>query len=86
MALKPETEQERKIRLAEQDALHDIFETLWPYEPDPIKRDLNDELTSLERVLVQDAMRDARNNKTKAAELLNISRENLIYKLKKLDG
>ena len=85
MSIKPETSEEYQTRLAEQEALHDIFETLWPYEPDPIKRDLNDELTSLERVLVQDAMRNARNNKTKAAELLNISRENLIYKLKKID-
>lgn len=69
----------------EQDALYEIFSVIWPSDPDPVVRDLNDELSSLERVLIQDAMRDANNNKTKAAELLKISRENLIYKLKKLN-
>ena len=85
MSIKPETSEEYQTRLAEQEALHDMFEEMWPHDPDPVVRDLNDELSSLERVLLQDAMRDARNNKTKAAELLNISRENLIYKLKKID-
>ena len=85
MSIEPETKQDREQRLAEQDALYEIFEKVWPVGGiDPIARDLNDELSSLERVLIQDAMRDARDNKTKAAELLNISRENLIYKLKKI--
>ena len=84
--MKVETEKEFKHRMAEQDALYEAFEIIWPVggSSNPIARDLNDELSSLERVLIQDAMRDARDNKTKAAELLNISRENLIYKLKKL--
>jgi transcriptional regulator with PAS, ATPase and Fis domain len=83
--MKPETQQEYEKRIAEQNALYDVFDQLWPHDIDPVKRDLNDELGSLERVLVQDAMREAKHNKTKAAELLSISRENLIYKLKKLD-
>lgn len=84
--MKVETEKEFKHRMEEQDALYEAFEKIWPVggSSNPIARDLNDELSSLERVLIQDAMRDARDNKTKAAELLNISRENLIYKLKKL--
>lgn len=84
MSIKPETSEEYQTRQAEQQALHDIFEEMWPHDPNPVIRDLNDELSSLEKVLIQDAMREARNNKTKAAELLNISRENLIYKLKKM--
>tara|TARA_A200000159_G_scaffold8360_1_gene7173 strand:+ start:1701 stop:1958 length:258 start_codon:yes stop_codon:yes gene_type:complete len=85
--MKTETEEELKHRMAEQDALYEAFEIIWPIGgPPPVARDLNNELTSLERVLIQDAMRDARDNKTKAAELLSISRENLIYKLKKLTG
>ena len=84
--MKIETEEEFKHRMSEQDALYEAFEKIWPVggPSNPVGRDLNDELSSLERVLIQDAMRDARDNKTKAAELLNISRENLIYKLKKL--
>ena len=85
--MKIETEEEFKHRMAEQNALYDAFELIWPVGgPDPVARDLNDELSSLERVLIQDAMRDAKDNKTKSAELLCISRENLIYKLKKLTG
>ena len=84
--MKTETEEELKNRMAEQDALYEAFEIIWHIGgTPPVARDLNDELTSLERVLIQDAMRDARDNKTKAAELLSISRENLIYKLKKLN-
>lgn len=86
MKFKPETEQQRKMRIAEQQALYNIFDEMWPGNIDPVAINLNDELNSLERVLIQDAMRSANYNKSKAAELLNISRENLIYKLKKLDG
>lgn len=86
MKFKPETEQQRKMRIAEQQALYNIFDEMWPGNIDPVAINLNDELKSLERVLIQDAMRSANYNKSKAAELLNISRENLIYKLKKLDG
>mgnify|MGYP001170565903 CR=1 FL=1 len=83
MTAQSEPEQQLQSR-KEQDALYEIFSVIWPHDPDPVKCDLNDELSSLEKVLVQDAMRSVNNNKTKAASLLNISRENLIYKLKKI--
>ena len=83
MTVQSKAEQQLQSK-QEQDALYEIFSVMWPQDPDPVKCDLNNELSSLEKVLVQDAMQSVNNNKTKAAELLNISRENLIYKLKKI--
>ena len=83
MTAQSESEQQLQSR-KEQDALYEIFSVIWLHDPDTVKCDLNDELSSLEKVLVQDAMQSVNNNKTKAARLLNISRENLIYKLKKI--
>jgi len=83
MTAQSESEQQLQSR-KEQDALYEIFSVIWPHDPGHVKCDLNDELSSLEKVLVQDAMQSVNNNKTKAARLLNISRENLIYKLKKI--
>tara|TARA_B100000902_G_scaffold339632_1_gene341952 strand:- start:786 stop:1058 length:273 start_codon:yes stop_codon:yes gene_type:complete len=83
--IEKETPEEMEKRIAEQDALWNIFDEIWPKNAPPQVLDLNDEINSLQKVLVQQAMSDAKQNKTKAAELLTISRENLIYKLKKIE-
>ena len=83
--IEKETPEEMEKRIAEQDALWKLFDEVWPKNAPPQVRNLNDEINSLQKVLVQQAMSDAKHNKTKAAELLQISRENLIYKLKKIE-
>jgi transcriptional regulator with PAS, ATPase and Fis domain len=44
---------------------------------------LNDSISSLEKEMITNAMYESSNNRTVAAKCLGISRENLIYKLKK---
>ena len=68
----------------EQDYFYNMFDEMWPMDESTIKSKLNDEITELETRLITGAMVYASNNKTKAAKELGISRENLIYKLKKL--
>ncbi len=69
MTAQSESEQQLQSR-KEQDALYEIFSVMWPHDPDPVKCDLNDELSSLEKVLVQDAMRSVNNNKTKKSHII----------------
>jgi transcriptional regulator with PAS, ATPase and Fis domain len=68
----------------EQDYFYNMFDEMWPTDGLPVKSKLNDEITELETRLIIGAMVYASSNKTKAAKELGISRENLIYKLKKL--
>jgi transcriptional regulator with PAS, ATPase and Fis domain len=73
-----------ETRLAEQQALYDVFSCIWPTDPEeetPPK--LTAEVEELEKSMIQSALEVENQNRTRAAERLGISRENLIYKIKK---
>jgi transcriptional regulator with PAS, ATPase and Fis domain len=53
--------------------------------PPEEKIELDSLLTSLEKEIIQRAMRQARNNKSKAASLLGISRPRLMRRLEQLE-
>lgn len=80
--MKPETEEQFKKRLAEQDALWDLCNSMYN---DYVKNvvDLNKELCTLEKQRIQEALAKAEGNQTKAAELLKLGRTTLIAKMRK---
>lgn len=69
-------------QMEEQNALHEIFDIMWPVEETPPPK-LPDEVIMLEKSMIRGALNDCGQNRTKAAKRLGISRENLIYKIKK---
>ena len=77
-----ETEQERKQRMAEQDALYEVFQDLATMHEE-MKPALSTEVEMLERQRISDALSKAQGNQTKAAKDLKIGRTNLIAKMKK---
>lgn len=73
-----------ETRLAEQQALYEVFSCIWPTDSEedtPPK--LTAEVEELEKSMIKNALAVEDQNKTKAAKRLGISRENLIYKIKK---
>lgn len=82
--IKQRTKDEHENYLEEQNAIWDMFDECWPQ--DNIKPStLPQEVEQLELNLIEGAMSVAKKNKTKAAKALGISRENLIYKLRKYE-
>lgn len=82
--IKQRTKDEHEHYLEEQNAIWDMFDECWPQ--DDIKPStLPQEVEQLELNLIEGAMSVAKKNKTKAAKALGISRENLIYKLRKYE-
>lgn len=82
--LKPESDEDRKKRMAEQEALWEVCGQLAEYyssrENDT---SLHTEVEMLERERISDALARTEGNQTKAAKLLKIGRTNLIAKMKK---
>ena len=58
---------------------------MWGDIGSPQNTDLTAEVESLELDIIQRAMYNAQSNRTHAAKALGISRESLIYKLKKYE-
>lgn len=82
--IKQRTKDEHENYLEEQNAIWDLFDECWPQ--DDIKPStLPQQVGQLELNLIEGAMSVAKKNKTKAAKALGISRENLIYKLRKYE-
>ena len=82
--MKKRTKDEHEKNLEEQKALWDIFDECWPQdniEPSTLPQ----EVEQLELNLIEGAMSVANKNRTKVAKALGISRENLIYKLRKYE-
>ena len=82
--MKKRTKDEHENYLAEQNALWDMFDDCWPQ--DDIKPStLPQEVEQLELNLIESAMSVANKNRTKTAKALGISRENIIYNLRKYE-
>tara|TARA_B110000238_G_scaffold129235_1_gene139542 strand:- start:168 stop:404 length:237 start_codon:yes stop_codon:yes gene_type:complete len=71
----------------EQDAIWDCLDDAFPKanELTVYKTDLNEELESLERGCLQNALQASEGNRTKAANMLSIGRTCLIAKMKKYE-
>jgi len=82
--MKKQLKGEHEKYLAEQNAIWAMFDETWPQE-DIKPTSLPQEVEQLELDLIEGAMSVANKNRTKAAKALGISRENLIYKLKKYE-
>ena len=80
---------------AEQDALWDMFDDMWPtgnrFDTETqtyvTRKDysLVNELEKLEKDRIEDALETFNGNRTKAANFLNIGRTNLLAKMKKYE-
>lgn len=83
-SLKPESDEDRKKRMAEQDALWEICGQLAEISSTRINEtSLHTEVEMLERERISEALSKTEGNQTKAAKLLKIGRTNLIAKMKK---
>ena len=69
----------------EQDLLWDSLNDAFPAVPVVYKTDLNEELETLERGCIKNALDAVDGNRTKAANMLNIGRTCLIAKMKKYE-
>jgi len=69
----------------EQDLLWDSLDDAFPAVPVVYKTDLNEELETLERGCIKNALDAVDGNRTKAANMLNIGRTCLIAKMKKYE-
>ena len=67
----------------EQEYFYKMFDEMWGEIGSPQTVDLTTEVESLELGIIERAMYNAQSNRTHAAKALGISRESLIYKLKK---
>jgi len=67
----------------EQDALWQSLDEAFPAVPVVYKTDLNNQLETLERGCIENALEAVDGNQTKAADMLNIGRTCLIAKMKK---
>ena len=69
----------------EQDLLWDSLDDAFPAVPVVYKTDLNEELETIERGCIKNALEAVDGNRTKAANMLNIGRTCLIAKMKKYE-
>ena len=69
----------------EQDLLWDSLDDAFPAVPVVYKTDLNEELETLERGCIKNALDAVDGNRTKAANMLSIGRTCLIAKMKKYE-
>jgi transcriptional regulator with PAS, ATPase and Fis domain len=69
----------------EQDFLWQSLDEAFPAVPVVYKTDLNEELATLERGRIENALEAVDGNQTKAADMLSIGRTCLIAKMKKYE-
>ena len=69
----------------EQDFIWQSLEEVFPAVPVVYKTDLNEELATLERGCIENALEAVEGNQTKAADMLSIGRTCLIAKMKKYE-
>jgi len=69
----------------EQDLLWDSLDDAFPAVPVVYKTDLNEELETLERGCIKNALDAVDGNRTKAADMLSIGRTCLIAKMRKYE-
>ncbi|MDA8897309.1 helix-turn-helix domain-containing protein [bacterium] len=67
----------------EQDALWQSLDEAFPAVPVVYKTDLNEQMETLERDCIENALEAVEGNQTKAADMLSIGRTCLIAKMKK---
>ena len=69
----------------EQDFIWQSLDEAFPAVPVVCKTDLNEELATLERGCIENALEAVDGNQTKAADMLSIGRTCLIAKMKKYE-
>jgi|TARA_B110000503_G_C6779415_1_gene262635 transcriptional regulator with PAS, ATPase and Fis domain len=69
----------------EQDFIWQSLDEAFPAVPVVYKTDLNEELATLERGRIENALEAVDGNQTKAADMLSIGRTCLIAKMKKYE-
>tara|TARA_B110000305_G_C19390434_1_gene614539 strand:+ start:223 stop:453 length:231 start_codon:yes stop_codon:yes gene_type:complete len=69
----------------EQDFIWQSLDEAFPAVPVVYKTDLNEELATLERGCIENALEAVDGNQTKAADMLSIGRTCLIAKMKKYE-
>ena len=69
----------------EQDFIWQSLDEAFPAVPVVYKTDLNEELATLERDYIENALEAVDGNQTKAADMLSIGRTCLIAKMKKYE-
>ena len=69
----------------EQDLIWQSLDDAFPAVPVVYKTDLNEELETLERGCIKNALDAVDGNRTKAADMLSIGRTCLIAKMKKYE-
>jgi|TARA_R110000796_G_scaffold14322_2_gene46747 transcriptional regulator with PAS, ATPase and Fis domain len=81
---KRETDKEKNQRVAEQAYFFNMFDTMWgEILPEETQYSLAQELETLERERIINALALASGNQTKAAQSLDVGRTALIAKMKK---
>ena len=87
LTIKPETTNEQQQRINEQAYFFDMFEEMWGSHgeilPEDVQYSLCEELESIERERIVNALALAIGNQTKAAISLDIGRTTLLAKMKK---
>ena len=87
LTIKPETTNEQQQRINEQAYFFDMFEEMWGSHgeilPEDVQYSLCEELESIERERIVNALKLTVGNQTKAAQILDVGRTALIAKMKK---
>jgi transcriptional regulator with PAS, ATPase and Fis domain len=87
LKINPETQDEKQQRINEQEYFFNMFEEIWGAHgeilPEDVQYSLCNELETIERERITNALKLASGNQTKAAISLDIGRTALIAKMKK---
>jgi transcriptional regulator with PAS, ATPase and Fis domain len=87
LKINPETQDEKQQRINEQEYFFNMFEEMWGAHgeilPEDVQYSLCNELETIERERITNALKLASGNQTKAAISLDIGRTALIAKMKK---
>ena len=87
LKIKPESTDSQEQRITEQQYFFDMFEDMWGSHgeilPEDVQYSLCNELETIERERISNALKLTCGNQTKAAQILDIGRTALIAKMKK---
>ena len=87
LKINPETQDEKQQRINEQEYFFNMFEEIWGAHgeilPEDVQYSLCNELETIERERIVNALKLTCGNQTKAAQILDVGRTALIAKMKK---